>query len=311
METQISALKSSFGEITEVQKQVRNYFEILQIKINKLKQFHSEFVHKNNTSDLFVFGLDSLNFQSKLIDMEFDEMRRIHLAINNRIYCEYYKLYKIIVTYITENGYEKKILELVKGASFPIYKDLEPYKEYEFHFVVEAHDSILLLLNAMHGSYEAKNHELQFHVEKKKIGLNIDNFISSFSFEVTMMREKLNLFFAYLGFFHLTHLKQLNRFRNKLQSLYSHICKDIKFDEAMNIRTENATPVASSRDLTEERFIDEEEDNEMKLFFVNNEYTARESTQPDEIFEQNKEIIEEVAIEDLPGITLDQVGEDS
>jgi large subunit ribosomal protein L5 len=38
-------------------------------------------------------------------------MKRLFLAINNRMYCEYFKLYKIIVSYISENTFDKKIME--------------------------------------------------------------------------------------------------------------------------------------------------------------------------------------------------------
>jgi hypothetical protein len=234
METRISQLKTEFAEISDIRKQVKNFFEILQVRINKLKQFYSDFV-KNNQSDLFVFGLDSLHFQSKLIDIEYDDMKRIFLAINNRMYCEYFKLYKIIVNYVNENNFDKKILELIKGNNFPIYKDLEPYKEYDIELIYEIHESLILMLNAILGYLEGKQHELQFHIMKKNIGLNIDNFISSFSYDLTMIKEKINLFVAYLEFFHKLHVKQLQRFSNKIQLLYQHVNKDINFDEAIDI----------------------------------------------------------------------------
>ena len=237
METNISNLKTQFGEIADIQKQVKSYSEILQIRINKLKQFYKEFLTGNRTQ-LFIFGLDSLNFQSKLIDIEHEDMKRIYLVISNRMYCEYYKLYRIITAYITETGFDKKILDLIKGHKFPVYKDLEPYKEYDFSVVVDINDAILLLLNTILGYLEGKQHELHFHEMKKNIGLNIDNFISSFDFEITVIREKVNLFLTYLNFFHKLHLKQFQRFRNKLQLLYSHVNKDIKFDEALQMNDE-------------------------------------------------------------------------
>lgn len=316
MELQISQLKSSFGEISEVEKQIKNFFELLQQKISKLKQFHSEFVHQSQQSDLFVFGLDSLNFQCKLIDMEFDDLKRIHLAINNRIYCEYYKLYKIIVSYLTEKLLDKKIMELVKGTKFPVYRDLEPYKEYDFVHVVEVHECILLLLSAMHGSMEGKNHELQFHIAKKNIGLNIDNFISSFTFDITMLREKWNLFLAYLQFFHKTHTKQLNRFRNKIQSLYTFVCKDIKFDEALQINSSNEVlleSLPSSRNITETDGSDVElEDTEIIVRLGN--------TQKEGIVEVEENITlqvveqalpDQIAMEEPPGVTLEFINSES
>ena len=99
MESRLSQLKTDFGDISDIRTQVKNFFEILQLRINKLKLFYSEFI-KNNKTELFVFGLDSLHFQCKLIDIEYDDMKRLFLAINNRMYCEYFKLYKIIVAYI-------------------------------------------------------------------------------------------------------------------------------------------------------------------------------------------------------------------
>jgi hypothetical protein len=234
METRISQLKTNFGNISDIRSQVKNFFEILQIRINKLKLFYSEFI-KNNKSELFVFGLDSLHFQSKLIDIEYDDMKRLFMAINNRMYCEYFKLYKIIVAYIIENTFDKKIMELIKVNNFPVYKDLEPFKEYEFNTVLEIHENILLMLNAIIGYLEGKEHELTFHIVKKNIGLNIDNFISSFSFDITVIKEKINLFITYIEFFHKLHTKQLQRFSNKIQLMYSHVNKDIRFDESIDI----------------------------------------------------------------------------
>jgi hypothetical protein len=112
---------------------------------------------------------------------------------------------------------------------------LEPFKEYEFNTVLEIHENILLMLNAIIGYLEGKEHELTFHIVKKNIGLNIDNFISSFSFDITVIKEKINLFITYIEFFHKLHTKQLQRFSNKIQLMYSHVNKDIRFDESIDI----------------------------------------------------------------------------
>ena len=45
------------------------------------------------------------------------------------MYCEYFKLHKIIIEYICKNITDKKIIEIVKSNDYPIYKDLEPFKE--------------------------------------------------------------------------------------------------------------------------------------------------------------------------------------
>ena len=75
--------------------------------------------------NLFIFGLDSFHFQGKLIDIEYEDIQRLYSAITNRIYCEYFKLYKIIVQYILDNIIEQKIIDLFHvNKSYTIYKDL-------------------------------------------------------------------------------------------------------------------------------------------------------------------------------------------
>jgi hypothetical protein len=249
METRLTQLKVEFNSISDIRKQVKNFFDILEQRINRLKQFHSEFV-KQTHSEMFVFGLDSLNFQSKLIDIEFDDMKRIFLAISNRMYCEYFKLYKMIVTYISENAFDKKIMELVKGTNFPVYKDLEPYKEYDFDVICDMHESILLLIQAILGYLEGKEHELQFHLVKQSIGLNINNFISSFRFDMAIIREQVNLFVSYMEFFHKLHVKQLQRLSHKIQLMYNHVNKDINFDESLDFNARELNEDKSSETLS-------------------------------------------------------------
>ena len=120
MESNIVKLKNEFNDIINVRTSVKNIFDILQARIDKLKLFYAEFI-KNDTSGLFVFGLDSFHFQSKLIDIEYDDMKRLFLAINNRMYCEYFKLNKIILDYILTNINDKKNVDIVKTNSYPIY----------------------------------------------------------------------------------------------------------------------------------------------------------------------------------------------
>lgn len=234
MEKRFSELKTEFNNIVTIRNNVKSIFDILQTRINKLKLFYSEFI-KNNKNQLFIFGLDSFHFQSKLIDIEYDDVKRLFLAINNRMYCEYFKLYKIIVEYINQNITDKKITEMVKVNNFPIYKDLEPFKEYKFEVISEVHENILILLNTITSNLNTKENELSVHKSKKDIGLNIDNFINSFNYEIIMMREKVALFLTYIDFFHQLHIKYLKRFSNKIQLMYAHINNDIKFDESVEL----------------------------------------------------------------------------
>jgi hypothetical protein len=234
METRLVKLKGEFNDIINIRSIVKNVFDILQTRIDRLRQIYSEFI-KSNKSDMFVFGLDSFHFQSKLIDIEYDDMKRLFLAINNRMYCEYFKLHKIIIEYISKNINDKKILDLVKIHNFPTYKDLEPFKEYKFEIILDIHENILNLLGILISILNNRENEFSIHKTKQNIGLNINNFITSFNFNINVMREKIMMFITYIEFFHNIHSKYLKRFSNKIQLMYSHISNDIKFDDSLEI----------------------------------------------------------------------------
>jgi hypothetical protein len=234
METRLIKLKGDFNNIIAIRTNVKNVFDILQVRIVKLHQIYYEFI-KNNKNEMFVFGLDSFHFQSKLIDIEYDDMKRLFLAINNRMYCEYFKLHKIIVDYISKNINDRKVVELIKINNYPTYKDLEPFKEYKFELILDVHENILNLLGVIISILNNKENELSIHKTKQNIGLNIDNFITTFNFNINVMREKIVMFITYIEFFHKMHTKYLKRFSNKIQLIYTHINNDIKFDDTIEV----------------------------------------------------------------------------
>ena len=258
MENRISKLKTDFNNITIIRNNVKNVFDILQLRINKLKMFYSEFI-KNNKNKLFVFGLDSFHFQSKLIDVEYDDMKRLFLAINNRMYCEYFKLYKITTEYIYENINDKKITEIIKVNNFPVYKDLEPFKEYSFEITTEIHENILVIVNSIISNLNTRENELNIHRGKQAIGLNIDNFITTYNFELTVIKEKISMFLTYIEFFHKLHTKHLKRFSNKIQLMYTHISTDIRFDETIEINKDK------KKEMIEDFTSEQSPTNEIKL----------------------------------------------
>ena len=236
MDKRINDLKQDFNKVVDLKNENVKMFDTLDLKIKNLKAIYAEFI-KNNKQQLFIFGLDSFHFQGKLIDIEYDDMKRLYYAITNRVYCEYFKLYKIVVDYITENVLDdKKMLDLVKvNNTYPIYKDLEPFKQYDFEIIQSIHETIIGLLNAIHNYLLHKEHDLKIHQEKNATGLNIDNFIQTFNFNNVVLREKLVLFTAYIEFFHKLHTKYFKRFTTKMQLFVSQINNDIKFEDSAEL----------------------------------------------------------------------------
>jgi len=244
MESRILNLKNDFNNLINIRNNVKNIFEILQLRIDKLKILYSEFI-QNNKNQMFVFGLDSFHFQSKLIDIEYDDIKRLFMAIGNRMYCEYFKLNKIIIEYILNNLKDKKIIEVIQINNYPIYKDLEPFKEYKFETLMDIHENILKMITILVSELNNKENELTIHKSKQHIGLNIDNFVTTFNFNNNVMKERITMFITYIEFFHKLHTKYLKRFSNKIQLIYTDINNDIKFDESLEINTSNSSTSGS------------------------------------------------------------------
>jgi len=236
MDKRINDLKDDFNKVVDLKNENVKMFEMLDFKIKNLKNVYSDFI-KNNKQQLFIFGLDSFHFQGKLIDLEYDDMKRLYFAIKNRIYCEYFKLYKIVIEYINENiNDDTRVLELVKvNNNFPIYKDLEPFKQYEFEVIQNIHETIIGLLISINNYLMHKEHDLRQHQEKNATGLNIDNFIRTFTYNNVVLREKITLFITYIEFFHKLHTKYFKRFTTKMQLFVSQINNDIKFEDSSEL----------------------------------------------------------------------------
>ena len=237
MEAKLQKIKVIFNKIKDTRIQVMTVFSILEVKLTKLKLMTNDFI-KGNHDATFVFGLDSFKFQSRLIDFEYADMQKYFYALNNRMYCEYYKLFKIVSEYVDKTIGTNKTFEMIKTNSvFPIYKDLEPHKQYNFETIEEVHKTIILLLNGIQEHIVAKEVELENYRVKQHSGLNINNFVNTFLFNITMIKHNLGLFISYLDFFHNIHMKHFKRFSKKMKSMDDYLNEDITFDDSPRRKT--------------------------------------------------------------------------
>jgi hypothetical protein len=139
---------------------------------------------------------------------------------------------------VKENIPVKKTLELIKLTNnFPIYKDLEPYKQYNFDLIQGLHENIILLLYELNDYVLNKENELQIHRKQQDKGLNINNFVTTFNYNILMTKEKGMLFISYIEFFHNLHTKYLQRFAMKTNLMYNQVTHDIRFEDGGKTET--------------------------------------------------------------------------
>jgi len=233
MDIKINQLKAEFTEIIDLRSKALSGFDKLKTRINILKGIYAEYI-KNNKQTLYLFGLDSFHFQGQLIDIEHNDLMRYFLAISNRIYCEYYKLYKIIVEFMNENMKELNIMDPMKiDEKLPVYRDVEPFKQYEFEKVIDIHNHIIVLLNFLFTDISNKKHQLKNHLFKNHGGLNTDNFVLTFKYNILILKNKTEMFMGYLSFFHKLHIKYLTRANERANHINNTVTTDINFENIM------------------------------------------------------------------------------
>lgn len=232
METQINRLQSTFNCISNTVNDIDKLFELLRTQIQCVKQTYKEFIDKHK-EDLFVFCLDSFYYQGKLIDIEYNDIYRLNACIVNRMYCSYYKLYKII---------KKKAIEMCiktsDSGSFPVYLDLEPYAYYDFEHIQNVYSSITELLHNMNTYLISKETELVSYTNKKETGLYLDNFVATVGYNNTLVNEQIQLYVHYIDFFHKINTLYLARILEKLKLTREQLNHDIQFDDNIIIHVQ-------------------------------------------------------------------------
>ena len=128
---------------------------------------------------------------------------------------------------------------------FPIYKDLEPTKIYDFNITHEISSSINYFINELQIYINLKKQELTIEQAKANSGINIHNLINEHEYKISLLEEKTNMFLRYLNTFHIHHTKYLDRLMSKLQLVNNIVNEDInlKQNSSLQMKSQHRTYV--------------------------------------------------------------------
>jgi len=166
--------------------------------------------------------------------MEIDNIEQCRILINNRMYCDYYKLYNIIITDIKEKRNEIQIDSIIKKDG-PIYKDLDPFQEYKIDDIRLLHSNIMLLINELFNQANTKNNTIHNYNEKSRIGFSISNFINTLEYDNRLLNEQISLYINYLSFFHISQKKLLKRLHMKLNDFFKEVNENVDINQTFSI----------------------------------------------------------------------------
>lgn len=235
MDDKLTKVKIVFDNVKEMRSEISILFDNLDGRIRKLKEMYSEFVTYTKsiqTADVksFIFSLDSFYFQTSLLQKEYNYLKDYYSTIINRMYGEYYKLLKLITEYVEKSLIDNKLNEVLKNKKYPKYDDLDDAKQYPFELILQLNEDIISVVNYLIHVLKDKEAALKQYTTNQNYGLNVNNFVSTYNYEVIVLQEQINLYEKYLEFFYHVHEKLLKRLITKISVLEAQLNTDIKFE---------------------------------------------------------------------------------
>lgn len=210
-ENTINTFNQNFINIVNINCEcIQNRTQLTE-RLSKMKEKHSS-INKNNNKPIFLFCLDSFLYQYKIFALEFENINKLWILHNNRMYSDYYKLYNIIVKYMKDDA--NYCMNDVSLPQFPAYKELEQTKEYDINDIYKIHESILGLIKQICISIKKKNDEINNYNLNCKAGFSISNYINTLNYEKLITESQTTLYINYMSFFHISqkkHLTTLNK----------------------------------------------------------------------------------------------------
>ena len=187
-------LKNSFKNIISMKREIGITKNRVSNKLGELKKLHTEMI-KDNNKQIFLFCLDSFYYQYKIFAMEFEHVKKLRSILNNRMYCDYYKLHNIIVKFCKDHFNDDDI----DIQTFPVYKDLEPFQEYRIEDIELLHASILKLINNLYLEAQKKEDAIMHYNDNHKVGFSISNFLNTLTHDNRMLQEQISLYINYIS----------------------------------------------------------------------------------------------------------------
>jgi len=218
----IEKLTSNFQNLLLFSKKLDHEKATINEQLQHFKDTHSK-LSKDNNKQVFIFCLDSFLFQYKVFLMELTNLNKMHLMIKNRLYCDYYKLFKMLLKFISSNSDDLKI-QVNDLPVVPNYKDLEPMFDYGYNNIELVHSVLLNCIKQITEMYLQKEENISDYQNKTNVGFGISNFINTMNHEKEILKGKIDLYIDYISFFNISQFKYMKR----LHSVYSEFDKQLK-----------------------------------------------------------------------------------
>ena len=215
-----SICDDALAEIEDLNEKINNKYNFLQ----------STLLDNVNTEIPIYLGIDSLNFQNKLLTLKIFNLKTIYNRTFVRIYADYYKVHKLIRKYITTNTNIPSI-----DINFTPYKDLDLERKYSFEEICKLQNTINQYIQSLYDLISKKNITIQPFINSDKAGFAVNYYISEENTNIGIYTNKCLLFINYLTTFNTYHNNYLLDFLLQCRFVIACLKKDIDFNNDNDI----------------------------------------------------------------------------
>lgn len=266
----IVAVKKKFDNMFILRQDICAIFDILKGKLSILQKIYLDLI-KVHAHKSYVFGIDSFHFQNELIETDYTHMKSAFNSINNRIYCEYYNLYLLIVKYAKTELKEGKLIQSVNfNHKFPPYKHLQKNSVYDIAKIKDMHLAIAGCIVELESLLTAREADLRNDRQQSELGLNIDNLVYTEMFVNQMLRAKIEMFYRYLKVFNEHHIKYFTRLLIKAKLHMGIVNEDIlikQFNQSATTDIEKLQKIQPANNISPLNIgIGDDEDRKIKSY---------------------------------------------
>lgn len=222
-------IETGFIKVKDIRETVKHKMSLIRDVSTTIQRTYIGYI---NTERIDFFGLDSLLFQNKLIELEEECLNKVYCYIDNRMYGDYYKLFGLIQEFLQNHLNSGDLVKEFEGifSEYPIYKDLDKFKIYEFDVVNQIHSNIVSVIEKMEVLHQDSGHRVKGSRRNLECGMNIDNYVIHQEHMNENILAKTILFKKYLSTYHNYHFKMMSQFHERIDLFYQQINEHIHED---------------------------------------------------------------------------------
>lgn len=218
-------IRKMYQDVVAKNTNVQTLLEDMNTKKTSLSEMYRQLLKENSS---IISTLDMFNFQIKLMSNDLSYISSKYILVSNRMYCQYYKLFRNIQEYISKQIPAIQ-LEPALSSNYPTYDDTNPTKVYDFNVISDMHSTICELLSQIIQYLNERNAK---YIEYKKIndsGVHIDIFIETFKHSVITVIYKMRLFSNTLQFYNSINVSNYTKLISYIEYVTTDVCGEISF----------------------------------------------------------------------------------